>query len=63
MGEKKKSQLMQSLYAACYGGSMAQLWPLKNWLYQTCLNGKKIPGSLPLLQKPRVLQSASPLSL
>jgi hypothetical protein len=28
MGKKKESKPMRSLYAAFYGGSMAQLWPL-----------------------------------
>jgi hypothetical protein len=32
---KKGSKLRSSLYAAFYGDSMAQLWPLQNWLYQT----------------------------
>jgi hypothetical protein len=36
-GEKKGSKLLRFLYANFYGGSMAQLWPLKNWLYQTKL--------------------------
>jgi hypothetical protein len=32
IGEKKKSKLMLSLYAALYGGSITQLWPFRNWL-------------------------------
>jgi hypothetical protein len=47
---------MRSVYAAFCGGSMAQLWPLRNWLDQT--ERQKLLGTLPLFQKPRALQSA-----
>jgi hypothetical protein len=57
-GEKKGSKLLRSLF-------MVALW-LSYDLRKTGfikLKGKKILGTLPLLQKPRTLQSAKPISL
>jgi hypothetical protein len=61
MGEKQGSKSMRSIYAAFCSGSKTQLWLLRDRLDRTEL--QNFLGTLPLLQKPKTLQSAPPLSL
>jgi hypothetical protein len=61
MEERQGSKLVQFLCTAFCGGSMIQLWPLRNWLDQT--ERQKAPECTAASQKPRALQSAPLLSL